>query len=114
MQACLPFLSFMSFLLPLACGLAEVLDTGAAVDGGGAGLDDHGSGLPAPVPEYPTAVSRCDVVLSLAEEAVLHASVPHAPVLRLVRRVEGARQLGQPAEAAEQLEEGAASRGRCS
>ena len=65
-----------------------------------------GSGLPAPAPEYSTAASRCDVVLtrSLAEEAILHASVPHAPVL--VRRVEGARQLGQPAEAAEQLEAG--------
>jgi len=79
--------------------LAEVLDAGAAVDGRGAGLDDHGERL---------ALARAGVlhgrlpVRRGAEEAPLH--VPQAPVL--VRRLERVRQLGQPAEAAEQLQAG--------
>ncbi len=83
----------------LAGVLAEVLDAGAAVDGQGAGLDDHGERL---------ARARTGVlhgrlpVRRGAEEAVLH--VPSAPVL--VRPVERVRQLGQPAEAAEQLHAG--------
>jgi hypothetical protein len=59
--------------------LAEVLDAGAAVDGRGAGLDDHGERL---------ALARAGVlhgrlpVRCGAEKAKLH--VPPAPVLELL------------------------------